>query len=96
MKNSKKSILFRVIKEVFTAYPVLFPLVLVGIVFTAGVSSIPSLFIQKIVSLLEARDPSVSWSVFSKERGLLCYAITAPSILVNWSRYTFFDINSCI
>ena len=54
MKNSKKSILFRVIKEVFTAYPVLFPLVLVGIVFTAGVSSIPSLFIQRIVSLLEA------------------------------------------
>ena len=43
MKNSKKSILFRVIKEVFTAYPVLFPLVLVSIVFTAGVSSIPSL-----------------------------------------------------
>ena len=67
MKNSKKSILFRVIKEVFTAYPVLFPLVLVSIVFTAGVSSIPSLFIQKIVSLLEARDPSVSWSVFSKQ-----------------------------
>ncbi len=29
------SILFRVIKEVFTAYPVLFPLVLFGIVFTA-------------------------------------------------------------
>ena len=67
MKNSKKSILFRVIKEVFTAYLVLFPLILVGIVFIAGVSSIPSLFIQKIVSLLEARNPSVSWSVFSKE-----------------------------
>ncbi|MFP5453808.1 ABC transporter ATP-binding protein [Parvimonas sp. G1604] len=67
MKNSKKSTLFRVIKEVFTAYPLLFPLVLVGIVVTAGISSIPSLFVQKIVSLLEARDPSVSWSVFSKQ-----------------------------
>ena len=67
MKNSKKSTLFRVMKEVFTAFPVLFPLVLVGIVVTAGISSIPSLFIQKIVSLLEARDPSVSWSVFSKQ-----------------------------
>ena len=59
MKNSKKSILFRVIKEVFTAYPVLFPLVLVGIVFNSGVSSIPSLFIKKIVSLLEYRYPTV-------------------------------------
>ena len=67
MKNSKKSTLFRVMKEVFTAFPVLFPLVLVGIVVTAGISSIPSLFIQKIVSLLEARDPSVSWSIFSKQ-----------------------------
>ena len=66
MKNSKKSTLFRVMKEVFTAFPVLFPLVLVGIVVTAGISSIPSLFIQKIVSLLEARDPSVSWSFQNK------------------------------
>ena len=49
MENSKKSTLFRVMKEVFTAFPVLFPLVLVGIVVTAGISSIPSLFIQKIV-----------------------------------------------
>lgn len=81
MKNSKKSILFRVIKEVFTAYPVLFPLVLVGIVFTAGVSSIPSLFIQKIVSLLEARDPSVSWSVFSKQMITLIFILIGVDIL---------------
>lgn len=81
MKNSKKSILFRVIKEVFTAYPGLFPLVLVGIVFTAGVSSIPSLFIQKIVSLLEARDPSVSWSVFSKEMITLILILIGVDIL---------------
>ena len=81
MKNSKKSILFRVIKEVFTVYPVLFPLVLVGIVFTAGVSSIPSLFIQKIVSLLEARDPSVSWSVFSKEMITLILILIGVDIL---------------
>lgn len=81
MKNSKKSILFRVIKEVFTAYPALFPLVLVGIVFTAGVSSIPSLFIQKIVSLLEARDPSVSWSVFSKEMITLILILIGVDIL---------------
>lgn len=81
MKNSKKSILFRVIKEVFTAYPVLFPLVLVGIVFTAGVSSIPSLFIQRIVSLLEARDPLVSWSVFSKQMITLILILIGVDIL---------------
>lgn len=81
MKNSKKSILFRVIKEVFTAYHVLFPLVLVGIVFTAGVSSIPSLFIQRIVSLLEARDPSVSWSVFSKQMITLILILIGVDIL---------------
>lgn len=81
MKNSKKSILFRVIKEVFTTYPVLFPLVLVSIVFTAGVSSIPSLFIQRIVSLLEARDPSVSWSVFSKQMITLILILIGVDIL---------------
>lgn len=81
MKNNKKSTLLRVLKEIFTAYPVLFPLVLVGIVFTAGVSSIPSLFIQRIVSLLEARDPSVSWSVFSKQMMGLILILIAVDIL---------------
>ena len=81
MKNSKKSTLFRVMKEVFTAYPLLFPLVLVGIVVTAGISSIPSLFIQKIVSLLEARDPSVSWSVFSKQMMGLILILVGVDIL---------------
>ena len=81
MKNSKKSTLFRVIKEVFTAYPLLFPLVLVGIVVTAGISSIPSLFVQKIVSLLEARDPSVSWSVFSKQMMGLILILVGVDIL---------------
>lgn len=81
MKNSKKSTLFRVMKEVFTAFPVLFPLVLVGIVVTAGISSIPSLFIQKIVSLLEARNPSVSWSVFSKQMMGLILILVGVDIL---------------
>lgn len=81
MKNSKKSTLFRVMKEVFTAFPVLFPLVLVGIVVTAGISSIPSLFIQKIVSLLEARDSSVSWSVFSKQMMGLILILVGVDIL---------------
>ena len=81
MKNSKKSTLFRVMKEVFTAFPLLFPLVLVGIVVTAGISSIPSLFIQKIVSLLEARDPSVSWSVFSKQMMGLILILVGVDIL---------------
>lgn len=81
MKNSKKSTLFRVMKEVFTAFPVLFPLVLVGIVVSAGISSIPSLFIQKIVSLLEARDPSVSWSVFSKQMIGLILILVGVDIL---------------
>ena len=81
MKNSKKSTLFRIIKEVFTVYPLLFPLVLVGIVVTAGISSIPSLFIQKIVSLLEARDPSVSWSVFSKQMMGLILILVGVDIL---------------
>ena len=81
MKNSKKSTLFRVMKEVFTAFPVLFPLVLVGIVVTAGISSIPSLFIQKIVSLLEARDASVSWSIFSKQMVGLILILVGVDIL---------------
>ena len=49
----KKGTAKRMIKMLFQFYPVVLPLVLMCIVFTAAVSSIPSIFMQNIIAVLE-------------------------------------------
>lgn len=52
-KKANKGTLLRLIKMIFGFYPVLLPLILVCILVNAVVSSIPSLFQQQIISLIE-------------------------------------------
>lgn len=52
----------RLLKEIHAAYPVLFPVVLLCIVFTAIVSSIPGIFIQNIIQLIESLGGNASWA----------------------------------
>ncbi len=49
----KKGTLKRLLKMLFRFYPVALPLVLLCIVFTAVVSSIPSVFMQNVIAVLE-------------------------------------------
>jgi ATP-binding cassette subfamily B protein len=49
----RKGTMKRLLKTLFEFYPVALPLVLLCIVFTAAVSSIPSIFMQNIISVLE-------------------------------------------
>lgn len=51
--RAKKGTFARVIRTVFSFYPVLLPLTLACIVFTAIVSSMPSLFMQKVLAAVE-------------------------------------------
>lgn len=52
----------RLIKMLFEFYPVMLPVVLVCIVFNAVVSSIPSIFMQNIISMIEQNWEHGSWS----------------------------------
>ena len=49
----KKGTLKRLLKMLFEFYPAALPLVLLCIVFTAAVSSIPSIFMQNVIAVLE-------------------------------------------
>ena len=49
----KKGTLKRLLKMLFEFYPIALPLVLLCIVFTAAVSSIPSIFMQNVIAVLE-------------------------------------------
>ena len=53
MRNKKQGTLGRLIKTLFEFYPVLMPLVIVFILMNAVVSSIPAIFMQNIIALVE-------------------------------------------
>lgn len=59
--GAKKGTMGRIIKTLFEFYPVKLPLVLFGIIFSAIVSSIPSVFMQNIIAIVEESWQSGDW-----------------------------------
>lgn len=62
-KQNKKSIIFRLIKDIFAFYPVMFPITIIGIIFNAIISSIPAVFMQKVIALVEQNWQNGDWNV---------------------------------
>ena len=69
MKSKKQGTLKRVIKMLFEFYPVLMPLVVVCVMLNAVVSSIPAIFMQNIIALVEQSWQSGDWAAVSGEIG---------------------------
>ncbi len=63
--GEKKHTLGRVIRTLFQFYPKMMPLVVALIIFTAVVSSIPSLFMQNIIALVEKTWRTGDWASVS-------------------------------
>lgn len=61
-KLKRKGTLRRVLKMLFEFYPVLLPVTIVCIVFNAIVSSIPSLFMQNVIALVDANWKTGNWA----------------------------------
>ena len=61
-KEKSKGTLKRLIKTLFEFYPVMLPIVIVCIVFNAVISSIPSIFMQKIIAVVEGSWQTGQWS----------------------------------
>ncbi len=67
-KKAKKShTLLRLFKMLFRFYPVMMPLVVFLIIFSAIVSSAPSLFMQNIISLVESSWQAGDWGAVSSQ-----------------------------
>ncbi len=72
MKNKmpmppKKGVFLRVLKLLFSSYPVLVPLTAVCILFSAFTASIPALFMQNIFELIGKWQESGDWASASQE-----------------------------
>ena len=69
MKNkgkAKKGTLKRLFKMLFEFYPVLLPMVLVCVVLNAMISSIPAVFQQNIIAIVEQSWQTKDWSSASE------------------------------
>ena len=63
----KGNVLKRLIKMLFGYYPVLVPLTILCILFTAIVSAIPAVFLQQVTSLIESYQVTGSWALGKEE-----------------------------
>ena len=63
----QKGILGRTLKSFFRFYPVSAVVVIICIVLNAVISSIPSVFMQKIFSVIETADISLGWAYYGWE-----------------------------
>ena len=65
-KTKKQKTLLRLFKTVFQFYPVALPVVLICIIFSAVVSSMPSIFMQNIIAEVEKTWQTGDWASASK------------------------------
>lgn len=66
-KEKKQNIILRLLKTMWEFYPAMMPVAIVCIVFSAVVSSVPSIFMQKIIAKVEESWQSGEWSLVGKD-----------------------------
>ncbi len=94
--RAKKGTLKRVIGDMFKCYPVMTPVVIVMIIFSAVVAAIPAIFMENIIEVIvDAVDNNISWTVASGEIlkwiGILA-ALYLVSLLFNFFYHYMFAI----
>ncbi len=65
MENKKKNIVLRLFKTMLGFYPVMLPAAIACIIFNAVVSSIPTVFMQKIIAVIEDNWQKGDWGAVS-------------------------------
>ncbi|MFU0827364.1 MAG: ABC transporter ATP-binding protein [Lachnoclostridium sp.] len=66
-EQSKKSVILRLFKDICEFYPVMFPVAIIGIIFTAIIGSIPAVFMQNIIALVEQNWKTGDWNIVGKK-----------------------------
>lgn len=67
MNKPSKPVLGRIIKSLFSYYPVLVPLTIFCIFFSSVVAAVPDVFIQKIVAIVDKWQSSGDWTSAKEE-----------------------------
>ena len=86
---SKQNTLMRIFKTLFSFYPVLMPIVIFCILFSAVVSSLPAVFMQNIIALVEQNWKSGDWAAASGPILKLVGTLVVLYVLALASSFTF-------
>lgn len=91
MKNRiiKKGTVKRLLKIIMGFFPVMLPFTIVCIIFSAIVSSIPAIFMQKIISVVEESWKSGDWNAVSSKILTLVVILAVLYILSLLAAFTF-------
>ena len=66
-KNVKKGVIGRLLKTMHGFYPVMLPVMVICIVFSAVVSSVPAIFMQNIIAVVEENWQNGDWEAVSSK-----------------------------
>ena len=80
-KLIRKGVIGRLLKTIREFYPVIMPVTIVCIIFSAIVSAIPTIFMQKIIAVIEDNWEVGEWSAISKEITLMVTVLAGFYVL---------------
>ncbi len=87
--KAKKGTAFRILRTLYSFFPVAMPLVTVCILFSAVVSSIPSLFMQKVIVAIEEYAGTGAWGVAAKTIAPLVLTLALLYIVSLLANFTY-------
>ena len=68
-KSGRSSIVLRLLKLIKEFYPVMMPVTIVCIVFSAIVSSVPAVFMQNVIAVIEQSWQTGDWAAVLEQAG---------------------------
>ncbi len=80
-KLIRKGVIGRLLKTIREFYPVIMPVTIVCIIFSAIVSAVPTIFMQKIIAVIEDNWESGDWNAISKEITMLVVVLAGFYVL---------------
>lgn len=88
-KLAKKKIVGRLLKTIWEFYPVMLPIAVVCVVLSAIVSSIPAIFMQNVIAIVEQSWESGDWSAVSSQVFILVTLLACFYVLSLLATFTF-------
>ena len=86
---TKQGTLLRIFKTLFSFYPVMMPVVVACILFSAIISSLPAVFMQKVIAVIEANWQSGDWAAASGQIMGLVSVLVVMYLLALISAFTY-------
>ena len=86
---TKQGTLLRIFKTLFSFYPVMMPVVVACILFSAIISSLPAVFMQKVIAVIEANWQSSDWAAASGQVMGLVSVLVVMYLLALISAFTY-------